>query len=235
MSLADLHTRTKIDSPRGITGSSLSLHALALLAAASMLVGCQAEPRSGAEGERPPARELVNLEDRITEYAGRAKDREPYTPLDGDQREHLAHGVGALLGGDLEGAGRHFSGIGFRVTTLTDAASGRRYHEVAARGPGAEARWGRLYVSADAAVRWSVQVPHPVSDRGTETLGARLLESAPGGALVVAGAHRASGEEGAADVAHRTDSAFHVVITELQRRGVPGVQIHGFAKASDRP
>ncbi|MFJ4340068.1 hypothetical protein [Streptomyces sp. NPDC088915] len=235
MSLADLHTSTKIDFPWGITRSSLSLHVLALLVAVSTLVGCQTAPRNGAEGERPPARELVNLEDRITEYAGRAKDREPYTPLDGDQREHLAQGVGALLGGDLEGAGKHFSGIGFRVTTLTDAASGRRYHEVAARGPGAEARWGRLYVSADAAVRWSVQVPHPVSDRGTETLGARLLESAPGGALVVAGAHRTSGEEGAADVAHRTDSAFHVVITELQKRGVPGVQIHGFAKASDRP
>ncbi|MER7909526.1 MULTISPECIES: hypothetical protein [unclassified Streptomyces] len=189
----------------------------------------------GARPERPPTRELVDVEDRITAYAGLARNRDPYAPLGADQRKHLARGVGELLDGHPERAGGHLARIGFRVTTLTDAASGRRYHEVAAPGTGVETRWGRLYVSADATVRWNVQVPHPVSDRGTESLGARLLESAPGGALVVAGAHRTSGPGDAADVAHRTDSAFHVIITELQKRGVPGVQLHGFAKASDRP
>lgn len=84
-------------------------------------------------------------------------------------------------------------------------------------------------------MRWNVQVPHPVSDRDTEELGVRLLENTPSGSLVVAGAHRRAGRSDAADVAHREDSAFHSIVVELQKRGVPGLQLHGFAESSDRP
>ncbi len=90
-------------------------------------------------------------------------------------------------------------------------------------------------MTADARLSWSAQVPHPVSDRATEKLGVRLLEEHPGGALVVAGAHRRAGRGGAADVAHREDSAFHTVVVELHKRGVPGVQLHGFDSDDERP
>ncbi|MER7535799.1 hypothetical protein ABTX77_13580 [Streptomyces sp. NPDC097704] len=199
------------------------------------LVGCHDAARDSEQAGQGGARELVNLDDRIVEYAKQAGDRAPYTPPSRVQRERLALGVGQLLDREDAKAEETFASVGFHVTRLTDSASGRRYDEVAARNPGAEAGWGRLYVTADSAVRWSVQVPHPVADRGTESLGARLLEKTTGGALVVAGAHRTSGRGDAADVAHRTDSAFHAIITELQKRGVPGLQLHGFAKGPDRP
>ncbi|MFB7514494.1 hypothetical protein [Streptomyces sp. NPDC056144] len=178
---------------------------------------------------------MVDIGERIVAYAGQARPGTPYTPPSRTQRERLAQGVGRLLDGDAEGAERDLGAAGFRVTALTDTVSGRRYDEVAARGTGAEARWGRLYVTADARVRWSVQVPHPVADRGTEAVGARLLEGTPGGALVLAGAHRTAGRGDAADVAHRTDSVFHAIVSELQERGVPGIQVHGFARTPDRP
>ncbi|QOV41521.1 hypothetical protein IM697_40555 [Streptomyces ferrugineus] len=160
----------------------------------------------------------------------------PYTPPGDDERERLADGVGRLLDGDAAQAERLLAPLGLGVTRLTDTDSGRRYDEIAALRPNGEAaRWGRLYLTADSPVRWNVQVPHPVSDRDTEALGVRLLEDTPSGALVVAGAHRRAGRGDAADVAHREDSAFHSIVVELQKRGVPGLQLHGFAESSERP
>ncbi|WP_247617546.1 hypothetical protein [Streptomyces sp. MK37H] len=75
-------------------------------------------------------------------------------------------------------------------------------------------------------------MPHPVSDADTERLGARVLLDSPGGVLVLAGAHRRAGDDDAADAAHRTDSVFDAVCDELAWRGLPGVQIHGFADDS---
>ncbi|MER5203493.1 hypothetical protein [Streptomyces sp. NPDC002825] len=225
----------KINFLVGVTRSSLFLHFLAVAGLALALVGCQFAAPGGAESERPRGRELVDLDGRIVAYAQQAGDRAPYTPPSAAQRERLARGVGHLLDGERAEAEKDLAAVGFHVTGLTDAGSGRRYDEVAALAEGAPARWGRLYVDADAGIRWSVQVPHPVADRGTESLGARLLEETPGGTLVLAGAHRTSGRGDAADVAHRTDSAFHAIVTELQKRGVPGLQLHGFAKDAKRP
>ncbi|MFE4862434.1 hypothetical protein [Streptomyces sp. NPDC056670] len=199
------------------------------------LVACGPEKREDNEKGGSASRELVDLDSRIVDYARKAAERKPYTPPSADEREHIAQGVGHLLDGDVALAEELFDSAGFRLSRLTDAASGRRYDEVAARTPGPRERWGRLYVNADADVRWSVQVPHPVSDSGTERLGARLLEETPRGALVLAGAHRTAGQGDAADVAHRTDSVFHAVITEMNKRDIPGLQLHGFAAGEERP
>ncbi|MFI6205589.1 hypothetical protein ACIBAI_04225 [Streptomyces sp. NPDC051041] len=198
------------------------------------LFGCQSGTHQEPERPAPSARELVDLRSRVLGYTATFQEDGPYTAPDDDGRERLARGVGRLLEGDFRRAEELLAPLGLGVTRLTDTASGRRYDEVAATGPGDSAHWGRLYLNADADVRWSAQVPHPRSDRNTEDLGVRLLEDAPGGALVLAGAHRRAGDDGAADVAHREDSAFHTVVAELQRRGVPGIQLHGFDDSSDR-
>ncbi|MFD8980779.1 hypothetical protein [Streptomyces sp. NPDC059564] len=152
----------------------------------------------------------------------------------------------------------------YRLDTFTDGPGGRRFAEVsdAAARPGSANRgWGRVYVDLGGPPRWSVQVPHPIADQDTERLGAEVLRGAPGGVMVLAGAHRKAGsgagmdadsgtggggeEEGdaaasgsaaaakdPADMAHRTDSVFHAVVAELTRRGLPGIQLHGFADSS---
>ncbi|MBQ0828682.1 hypothetical protein J5Y05_19575 [Streptomyces sp. RG38] len=176
---------------------------------------------------------MVDLRSRVLSYTRGLRRDGPYSPPGEDERRRLARGVGSLLDGDAHEAERLLGPIGLGVTRLTDTESGRRYDEIAATGTGASDRWGRLYLSADSRIRWSAQVPHPVSDRDTEALGVRLLEGTPGGALVLAGAHRlAGGGAGAADVAHREDSAFHGIVVELQKRGVPGIQLHGFARST---
>ncbi|WP_407704368.1 hypothetical protein [Streptomyces spongiae] len=177
----------------------------------------------------------MDLRSRILSYTAEFQPDGDYTPPSDTQRAKLAEGVGRLLDGDATKAERLLAPIGLKITRLTDTASGRRYDEIAARKPGEAEHWGRLYLNADAALHWSAQVPHPVADQDTELLGVQLLEGNPGGSLVLAGAHRRAGQEDAADVARRGDSAFHTIVTELQKRDVPGVQLHGFAKDSDRP
>ncbi|MFD3734030.1 hypothetical protein [Streptomyces sp. NPDC058632] len=180
----------------------------------------------------------MDLRSRVLTYTETFERDGSYIPPDAGQRDRLARGIGRLLDHDAHKADELLAPIGLRVTRLTDTSTGRRYDEVAASGKGASAHWGRLYLNADSAVRWNAQVPHPVADRETEALGVRLLEDNPGGALVLAGAHRRAGDgEGddgsaVADVAHREDSAFHTIVVELQKRGVPGIQLHGFAESS---
>lgn len=226
---------TETGSENTITRPSLFTHVIVQVGLVLALVGCQSTPGEAPESSNPTARELVDLRSRILSYTAEFGPDTPYAAPDERQREQLAKGVGRLLAGDAREAERLLAPIGLGVTRLTDTDSGRRYDEVAALRPGRNARWGRLYVSADSGVHWSAQVPHPVADRDTESLGVRLLEDTPGGALVLAGAHREAGRGGAADVAHREDSAFHTIVRELQERGVPGVQLHGFAESSDRP
>ncbi|MER5941439.1 hypothetical protein ABT121_29425 [Streptomyces sp. NPDC001928] len=178
----------------------------------------------------------MDLRSRILTYTADFAPEDPYTAPGDSQLDQLADGVGHLLDGDAAEAERQLAPLGLGVTRLTDTDSGRRYDEIAALRPnGKAARWGRLYLTADSDLRWNVQVPHPVSDRDTEALGIRLLESTASGSLVVAGAHRDAGRSDAADVAHREDSAFHTIVVELQKRGVPGLQLHGFAESSERP
>ncbi|MBQ0986292.1 hypothetical protein KBZ10_17585 [Streptomyces sp. F63] len=135
------------------------------------------------------------------------------------------------------------------IADLAEPADGSPAGEDSAGGSPAGRGWGRVYVDlgggdragaepggggpgGDGTARWSVQVPHPAADRGTERLGAAVLRGTPGGVLVVAGAHREAGRGDAADVAHRRDTVFHAVCAELASRGVPGVQLHGFADDS---
>ncbi|MPY51707.1 hypothetical protein FPZ41_25335 [Streptomyces sp. K1PN6] len=178
---------------------------------------------------------MVDLRSRILAYTADFKPDGDYTPPSDTQREKLSEGVGNLLDGNAARAEQLLSPIGLKVTRLTDTESGRRYDEIAARRPGEAQHWGRLYLNVDAGLHWNAQIPHPMSDRDTEVLGVRLLEDNPGGSLVLAGAHRRAGRGDAADVAHSEDSAFHTIVVELQKRDVPGVQLHGFTDGPDRP
>ncbi len=205
------------------------------MAALLLLPACQAAPSPATTDRAPFAQEVVDLRAHVLAYTDALDPDDDYGPPDPETRRRLARGVGLVLDGRPREAAGPLGDAGFRLTRLTDSATGHKYDEIAAAGRGDAEQWGRLYLHAGVTPRWSVQVPHPVSDRDTENLGVRLLESGRAGALVLAGAHRGAGGEGAADVAHREDSAFHTVVLQLQERGVPGLQLHGFASGGDRP
>ncbi|OLZ70223.1 hypothetical protein AVW11_08735 [Streptomyces amritsarensis] len=200
--------------------------------------------------------EDIDLLDRVTRFAGEFGVTGGYRTPTQAEKAIIVDGVSHLFDGNVDKARDRLAEVDYTLDTFTDAGGGRRFAEVsdAAGRPGSAHRgWGRVYVDLGAPPRWSVQVPHPVADQGTERLGARVLRGAPGGVMVMAGAHRTAGSaagsgaaeaEGAgdvadggdegdpADMAHRTDSVFHAVVAELTRRGLPGIQLHGFADDS---
>ncbi|MET9412610.1 hypothetical protein ABZY03_00205 [Streptomyces klenkii] len=198
------------------------------------------EDAPAARKAAPDAAGAVDLGRRITDYAaGMTADGSYRVPTERERRA-IADGVRALLDGDRAAATRRLSGVGYAVRTLVDSGSGSgaRYAEIADATREGEVRrgWGRIYADLRGGpARWQVQVPHPSADQRTEQLGIGLLRGAPGGVLVLAGAHRAADSGAgpdAADVAHRRDSVFAAVSDALADRRLPAVQVHGFADSS---
>jgi hypothetical protein len=197
--------------------------------------------RSPGGGGSTAPRGGVDLERRVTDFTagfgagGGTAARGGYRPPSLLERTTIADGVGLLLEGRRSAAVARLAEVDYVLRTLTDSGTGRSFAEIAdARESGTGNRgWGRVYADLGAPVRWSVQVPHPVADQDSEKIGVGVLRGTPGGVMVLAGAHRDAGEDGSADVAHRADTVFDAICTELVHRGLPGVQVHGFADATE--
>ncbi|MER8067328.1 hypothetical protein ABTZ59_03300 [Streptomyces sp. NPDC094034] len=206
-----------------------------VLIAAAVVIVTPVLDRNSDEPSAPPTGNDLDLEHRISGFAADTVADAGFLPPGRVERETVAAGVGLYLDGERAEAERKLAEVDFGVRVLRDTAKGRRYAEIADRAREDVRGWGRVYIDLDAPVRFSVQVPHPVADSYSESLGAGVLRGAPGGVLVVAGAHRAAGKGNAADVAHRTDTIFHAVCAELVARGLPGIQVHGFADSTSPP
>ena len=92
-----------------------------------------------------------------------------------------------------------------------------------------ERGWG-LYVVRPSGRELALEVPHPRADLDTEDLGGRLAETTGARYLLVAGAPRTAAGE--ADVAKAEDAVFSAVHRALAARGVPVLQLHGYAHDS---
>ncbi|MFI9331626.1 hypothetical protein ACIGZJ_29315 [Kitasatospora sp. NPDC052868] len=195
--------------------------------AAGGSTGAAAGTPTGPTGPVP-----VDLAARVDGYTAGFGPATGYTVPDAAQRRAVADGVLRTVEGRPQEAGQALAQAGYRLTEFTEAGSGRRVAEIA-DDPAAQGRgWGRVYLDLSAPAGWTVQVPHPVSDSRTEQLGVELFRAAPGGVLVLAGAHRKAGEGGSSDPAHRADTVFAAVVEALTARGLPGIQVHGFDEGS---
>ncbi|WP_328318019.1 hypothetical protein [Streptomyces sp. NBC_00388] len=203
---------------------------------------------------RPP--ESVDLAARIDEFTHQVIRHSAFRPPTALERRAVADGVGLYLDGRRTEAARRLAEVDFGVSAFTDSATGRPFAEIADRARESTRGWGRIYIdlprggghtasgstpgasggtsgAARPAATWSVQVPHPVADADSEKLGVGAWRATPGGVLVMAGANRRAGENGAADVAHRRDTVFHAVCAELVDHRLPGIQVHGFADSTE--
>ena len=176
----------------------------------------------------------VDLADRVDAYTARFSSTTPYTVPDSEQCRAVADGVAHAVEGRPDLAGQSLGTVGFRLTEFVDRATGRRLAEIADASALSEAErgWGRVYLDLSAQASWSVQVPHPVSDASTELLGVETFRAAPGGVLVLAGAHRRAGADGSSDPAHQADTVFAAVLDALAVHALPGIQVHGFDEDS---
>ncbi|KJK41905.1 hypothetical protein UK23_39805 [Lentzea aerocolonigenes] len=171
----------------------------------------------------------VDLEHRVVEFAEGLSPSAPYRAPDSVERDTALRALMPLLDGTATEADG-LRPLGFTVDSGVDGASGRQF-VLATTKPGAEQGWGMYIADRSTTPRLVIEVPHPNADLDTEALGIELYRRTPGAVVLIAGAHRrAAGEQ--ADVAHHTDALFHAVATDLAGRGLPQVQLHGFAEQS---
>ena len=184
---------------------------------APVLAACGAPTESVSPDDLPSA---------VTRFAAaQHQDGQRYAVPPRAAREALSEAVVALGDGDRGGAESRAQPHGYRVVDGPDGTvllQPRRVPD--------ERGWGLVAVRPGGE-ELVVEVPHPRSDRDTDDLGARLAVAARARYLVVAGAHRDLAG-GAADPSAREDSLLHAVHVALAQRGVPAVQVHGYADDS---
>lgn len=74
-----------------------------------------------------------------------------------------------------------------------------------------------------------IQIPHPVADKHTETMGTQLFAETSAQLFMLAGAHRNAGDD--SDVAHSGDTTFAAVNDAVVQSGTTVIQLHGFSSA----
>lgn len=173
----------------------------------------------------PPSGPVAELGTEIRHFAADLDDDAPYRAPESSERRRLISALHALRAGDTRGAAEQAGALGFTVRTGVDARTGRAFG--LAVNPAGERAWGWYLVDLSAPTRLVVEIPHPNYDLHTEEIGLALYRAVPGSLLAMSGTHRRV-EDGAGDVAHRTDSMFHAVAADLAAQGLPQVQLHGF-------
>jgi hypothetical protein len=166
----------------------------------------------------------------VSAVVNRVSATQPYLSPTPTERADAGTGLARLIIGDQAGATELLGPLGFSLTTAVDPVTGRRY--ALAVSASDERAWGLYLVDLSGPPRLCIAVPHPRSDRDCEHLALRLWRSVPGSILALAAVHRdAAG--GTADHARNPDSVFHQLWTAvLGPRGLPQVQVHGFADAT---
>jgi len=167
----------------------------------------------------------------VTSVAASVSKDQAYVPPTDAQRRDAGIGLARLAIGDLDGAAELLGPLGFTVTTDADPATSRRY-ALAVSETQTPRAWGLYLVDLTQPLGLCVAVPHPKSDALCEQLALRLWRATPGAMLAMAAVHRdAAG--GTADHSQNTESVFHHMWTDvIGPRGVPQVQVHGFADAT---
>ena len=183
-----------------------------------------------AVGCSEPAEERVDLDEVIDSQVASLSPEGPYRDPKKAERETAREAVGLLLAAspDRDRAGQLLEEIGYRVTHGVDAVDGRQYVMFTAAD---DTGWAGMIVDPSARIGSVVEVPHPSFDRNTDKLGMSLYRTLPGSMLLIAGAHRQAAG-GAGDVAHNDRSMFQVISEQVAERGVPQLQLHGFAERS---
>lgn len=179
----------------------------------------------------PPEGRRLRLGEELGAYTEGFPRKGGYRVPTRRERTCVADAVADTLRGEVATAERRLRSVDYRLTRHHLADADRDVAELAEPAPTGRG-WGRVYVDLSAPVRWAVQIPHPRSDLRTELIGADLFARVPGGVLVVAGAPRDAAEGRTADMAHRRRTVFNAVCDVLVARGIPALQVHGFADAS---
>jgi hypothetical protein len=161
-----------------------------------------------------------------------AKDSGLYVPPTSPQQDSFASMVENLFAGEIAAADDMASLLGYEVVEFTDTNSWLVLHGLREVLQGGEQTrgWGSYFVNLSSEVADLIEVPHPRFDSYSWDIGARIVVDSRAKAFLMAGAHRNANGSGTADVAHLTNTIFHVAHQAWNGEvgGNTAWQIHGF-------
>jgi hypothetical protein len=196
---------------------------VAVVLVAAALVGADLLPRE--QGVAVPSEEADPAQ-QVASLTGGLSPDGPYKVPTGTERRAVVEALLQMVDRGGESASQALTAVDYSVREGVDPATGRRY-AMAIDDVSNKRGWGLVMLDLSTTLRRVVEVPHPKSDARSEEIGLALFRQQAGGLLMVAGAHRRAGN-GAADVAHRTDSIFDGLANALAQRKLAQVQLHGF-------
>ena len=119
--------------------------------------------------------------------------------------------------------------LDYDVLSLSNGGS--TYFGLQESNTGADRKgWGSFLLRQGDARNALLEVPHPLADINTPSIGAQAFVGSDARGLLIAGAHRNANGQGTADVAHLTESIFQEVHQSFFENAtdLSAWQIHGF-------
>jgi autotransporter-associated beta strand protein len=155
-----------------------------------------------------------------------------YVPPSSQQLNDFRSLATSVFNNDLATAEAQAAGLDYQLVQFNDSGTGKSYFLL--REPtvgGAHTRgWGSFALNASFTGNALVQVPHPLFDTNTESMGAWVFQRAAAKGFMMAGAHRNANGFGTADVARLPGSVFHVVheVWTGPSASTTAWQLHGY-------
>lgn len=183
----------------------------------------------GPQGDTPPAGD--DLDAFISTFSATISSSQSYAEPTGPNVTDFITGMYEIMRGATSSS--LLTALGFTVTTGVEAVTKKNYALIV-NEYGTSRAWGAYLIDMTNPIKHIIECPHTAYDNNTEVMTMELWRKIPGSILLLAGAERtAPSGTNLADVAHQVGSLFHLVAAELSSYGLPQLQIHGYADASD--
>lgn len=146
--------------------------------------------------------------------------------------QQFRNAAAELWTGNLDGAVAHVANVGYEGVIFRDTNYNRTYFglQPAETNGVPISGWGIYFVDTNSLIAALVEAPHPNSDFRSPLLSAEVLLKSGSRGFLLAGAHRNANGSQTADVAHLTNSVFHVVHETWAGQNGQNTawQIHGY-------
>jgi hypothetical protein len=117
----------------------------------------------------------------------------------------------------------------YEFLKFTDTESNRVFYILKEKSPISKG-WGTYVYFPNSTDSLSIEVPHPIWDSNSWSLGIKTFISTNASWFLMAGTHRYANSDTSSDVAHVTQSVFHVMHKVI---GTPiAIQVHGYSRSN---
>lgn len=140
----------------------------------------------------------------------------------------------ALIDQNIPTALAQANALGYELVRFVDRSSGQILYGIREKklNNSLKQGWGSYFINPSGRTEALIEVPHPLFDRFTPEIGAKVFLNSGARGFLIAGAHRHTNPNNAADVCDMSNSVFQTVHQAWVNYQLKTWQIHGFRVAT---